>query len=227
MAFSGDKPIVETFLFDESGSALALPNSASIDLLNQPGALVAGVYGVSSSAVTRLIKVGPNGEVFVTGSLDANVTLDNGSSLGDPLYVSGTVHVDNTQFQVTFPSPQPITGSVTISSPTPLPVTGSVEITTVVQTTPVAVPNSSVVLVPISLSSVTLASANAARKAAYVYNTSNKHLLVKLGTTATTGSFTHKVFADAGWEIPGHYTGIITGVWPSGSNGNAMVTELT
>lgn len=79
-----------------------------------------------------------------------------------------------------------------------------------------------------SASSVTLVSLNASRLGATIYNDSSATLYLKLGSTASSSSFTVKLYQDDYFELSGPhiYTGIITGIWDS-ATGNARITELT
>lgn len=78
-----------------------------------------------------------------------------------------------------------------------------------------------------SASNVTLLAANSSRRGAIIFNDSTAALYIKFGSTASTSSFTYKVFPAGTWEMsPGIvYTGIIDGIWDS-ATGNARVTEL-
>ena len=77
-----------------------------------------------------------------------------------------------------------------------------------------------------SASNVTLIAANASRKGAVIFNDSSSALYVKLGATASTSSFTYKLFPNETFEMSGIiYTGIIDGIWDS-ATGNARITEL-
>lgn len=76
-------------------------------------------------------------------------------------------------------------------------------------------------------SSYTALASNANRLGAFVFNNTNKPLNVKLGATASTSSFTTILFAQAYWEAPAEYTGIIDVFSPSGTSGTVVVTELT
>ena len=76
-------------------------------------------------------------------------------------------------------------------------------------------------------SAVTLKAANTSRRGLLVYNDSTANLFLKLGSGASSSSFTFKLEAGDYYELPRPmYTGIVTGIW-SAVNGNALVTELT
>lgn len=77
-----------------------------------------------------------------------------------------------------------------------------------------------------SVTVVTLLAANTSRKGATIFNDSTAVLYVGLGAAASVTSYTIHMAPDNYYEVPGNYTGIITGLWLA-ANGNARVTELT
>lgn len=77
-----------------------------------------------------------------------------------------------------------------------------------------------------SASNVTLLSSNASRKGATIFNDSSSILYVKLGTTASTTSYTVQLPQNAYYEVPYSYTGNIDGIWAS-ATGAARIVELT
>ncbi|MDZ7966867.1 MAG: hypothetical protein RM368_18125 [Nostoc sp. DedSLP03] len=77
-----------------------------------------------------------------------------------------------------------------------------------------------------STSSQTILAANSNRKGATIWNDSTATLYLEFGTTATTSAFTVKLSPGGYYEVPFHYTGVISGIW-STANGNALVRELT
>lgn len=77
-----------------------------------------------------------------------------------------------------------------------------------------------------SASSVTVLASNAARLGATVYNDSASSCYLKLGSSASSTSFTELLAPNAYYEVPFQYTGILTGIWVS-AVGSARVTELT
>lgn len=81
-------------------------------------------------------------------------------------------------------------------------------------------------------SATTLLAANSSRLGASVFNNTSLDLYLKLGSGASTESFTVKMAAGSYYEVPFRYTGIVTGIWPSAAgsgtaDGNAMVTEVS
>jgi len=85
---------------------------------------------------------------------------------------------------------------------------------------------SSVTSVSGSASSVQLLAANTTRKGGTLYNDSTAILYLKLGTTASTTSFTVRILSNGYYELPISYTGRIDGIWAS-ATGAARITELT
>jgi hypothetical protein len=73
-------------------------------------------------------------------------------------------------------------------------------------------------------SSVALIASNANRKGATIYNDSGVTAYVKLGTGASSTSFAVKMVDQSYYEVPFKYTGVIEGLWASGS---IRVVELT
>jgi hypothetical protein len=76
-----------------------------------------------------------------------------------------------------------------------------------------------------SASSVTLLSSTSLRLGATIYNDSTAVLYIKLGTTASSSSFTIKLQPDGYYEVPFGYTGRIDGIWAS-ATGNARISEM-
>lgn len=77
-----------------------------------------------------------------------------------------------------------------------------------------------------SATNAVILASNNSRTGATIYNDSSAVLYLKLGTTASTTSFTIKMQPDSYYEVPYGYTGDIHGIWAS-ATGSARVTELT
>jgi len=78
-----------------------------------------------------------------------------------------------------------------------------------------------------AVSSTTLLAANTSRKGFIIYNDSTAILYVKLGSSASTSSFTYRLTPNGiVTESAFGYTGIITGIWTS-ATGNVRITELS
>ena len=78
-------------------------------------------------------------------------------------------------------------------------------------------------------SSTQLLAANAQRLGGTFFNDSTEVLYLKLGTTATTSSFTVKIAAGGYYELPTPviYVGKIDGIWANDASGKVLITELT
>lgn len=77
-----------------------------------------------------------------------------------------------------------------------------------------------------SASSVELLASNTSRSGAYFYNDSSAECYLKLGTTASTTSFTIKMAASSFYELPSPvYTGKIDAIWAS-ATGAIRITEV-
>ena len=107
-----------------------------------------------------------------------------------------------------------------VASGTTVPVSGTVTTNTPTSAT------ATLSNVASSATSVTVLASNASRKGAMIANDGTKILYLKFGATASITSYTVRLDAQAQYEVPFGYTGIIDGIWSS-ANGNARVTELT
>lgn len=141
--------------------------------------------------------------------------------------VTGSVDVNN------FPAVQPVSGTVTANAGTgPFPVSdnggsltvdGSVSITGTVSTTTGGTSLATVTQVQVGVTSVTLSASNASKTKVIIFNESGT-LFVKLGTTASSTSYTTRMTANTVYEITG-YNGIIDAVKASGTT-FVLVTEV-
>lgn len=87
--------------------------------------------------------------------------------------------------------------------------------------------SSSVTAVTASVTNTTLIASNSSRRGILLYNDSTSIVRVKFGTTASSSSFSFKLYPNCFYDNPTMcYTGIITGIWES-ANGNMLVTQLT
>lgn len=179
-----------------------------------------------SLTTTGLLRVdGSN----VTQPVSGTVTANQGTSPW-VTSVSGTVAVT----QSTSPwiaagggtAGTPATGVITvqgIAGGTAIPVSVSGSVTTTVDKSTTSTTTS---VVGATSNTVVLAS-NANRLGATLYNNTSKNMYVKLGTAASTSSFTTVLMKGVFWEVTSDYTGEIDAVWDTGVAGNVLVTELT
>lgn len=93
---------------------------------------------------------------------------------------------------------------------------------------PVIAGSSSVNSVASSTTVVTLMVSNTNRKQGFIYNNSSAALYLKLGSGASTTSFTIKLLPNEIFALPTPpiYSGIITGVWET-ADGAALATEIS
>ena len=138
---------------------------------------------------------------------------------------SGNVAVSN------FPAVQPVSdnaGSLTVDA-VDLDIrnlssgTDSITVTGTVSTNPSSAATATVTSVSVSTTVATLASANASRLKLIVHNEAGT-LFVKLGSAATSASYTYRLVANTLLEITS-YTGEVSAIKASGTS-NALVTEL-
>ncbi len=147
---------------------------------------------------------------------EQNVTVQNPS-----IAVTGPLtdtELRATPVPVTIPTPVPVTdngGSLTVD--------GTVSITGTVSTTVGGTAVATVTNISVGTSSTTLSASNAAKLKVVVYNEQGT-LFVKLGTTASSTSFSYKLTAGAVAEISG-YTGVIEAIKQSGTTA-VLVTEI-
>lgn len=77
-----------------------------------------------------------------------------------------------------------------------------------------------------STTSVELLPDNPARKGATLWNTSPSTLFIKLGSVATSTSYSFQMGTRDYYEVPSGYVGDINGIWLSAS-GSVLITELS
>ena len=95
-------------------------------------------------------------------------------------------------------------------------------------TKPASSSTTTITSVAINAANVNLKAANTARLGLTIQNDTTQILYVKLGTTATSTSYTVKMGAGQYYEVPFGYVGNIDGIWASASGGgNATITEFT
>lgn len=215
-----------------NGTFTAAPNTPVSQ--GNPGA-IGDSWNVSITDGTQVLGTGSSAPLWISGSVTADfgsfgsandpftVSLSGGlggsanpifvsSSLSSPVYVS--VSSSNA-------APVTVVFSGGLGSPggTPLSVTGSFTANFDPST------SATVSQVASSATVVTLQAANGNRRALTVYNDGTKNLYLKLGSAASLTSFTVKIGARGYYEVPGNYTGIVTGIWDVAS-GEAYVTEV-
>ena len=157
-----------------------------------------------------------DGAVTVSGSISASGTF--------PVTQSGTWNV-GTVTSLT-------AGSVSVNNPAGASAVNiqdggnSITVDGTVSTTPTRPSTNTTASVVAASTNTTLLASNANRLGATVYNDSAVSLLLKLGATSSSTSYTLRMAASSYYEVPFFYTGIIDGLWTA-SSGAAMVGEMT
>ena len=87
---------------------------------------------------------------------------------------------------------------------------------------------SSVSSVAASASSVSVLASNTNRRTGTFYNDCDKSCYLKFGTTASTSSFTVRIYPNGFFSMPYPvYTGAIDAIWEAAPTGALRVTEMT
>lgn len=169
----------------------------------------------TSPWVTNVSQFGGNNVVTGTGASGAGiprVTVSNDSNI---LVTQST-------------SPWIVAGGGTAGTPA----TGVVTVQGISGMTPLSVitnkaATSSVTSIAGATTNTNIFASNANRVVATIFNGTNKTMYIKLGTTASTSSFTTQLLPNSYWELPVDWTGNVDAVWANGVSGNALVTEMS
>lgn len=202
-----------------SSTGSSVPASATYigaDVVSSPPSLSAGnLAGLTVTTAGRLIIDGSQ----VTQPVSGTVAV---SSVGGTVTISGTVTSNQgTAAALSGAWPVEITDGTNVLGTSSHPVVVSGSVTTNKAAT------SAVTSVAGATANTNILASNANRILATIYNGASKNMYIKLGTTASTSSYTVILLPSSYWEIPQDYTGNIDAVWASGVSGNALVTELT
>lgn len=191
----------------DNGGSLTVDGTVTANAGTGTFAISAVSLPLPTGAATAALQTQPGvdiGDVTVNNAAGASaVNIQDG---GNSITVDGTVA---------------ISGSVAVTGPltdaelraTPVPVSFTASTTTLATVTSVSV----------STTVATLSASNAAKTSVIVFNETGT-LFVKLGSGATSASYTYRLTANTTLEITG-YAGIVTGIKQSGTS-NALVTEV-
>lgn len=206
---SSSTPIYITGTVDTQG-----PDGTAGDPVHVTGTLTAQLDGAVDQG-----NHGTADQSWYTVITDGTSSTALGTSTSSPLYVTGTFNQEGPDG--TAGDPVYVTGSVALLEE-PIEVSGTISLS------PEANASASVSLVAASATSVTLLAANADRRGATFFYEGNKNLYLKLGTPASTTSYTVRMGNAGYYEVPAFYTGIVTGIWDKtgGSDNNVLVTEI-
>lgn len=211
-----------SILYNSDGFELAV-SGGSTPPVSSSAFMVAGIDPANAA---RVLRTTTDGTLFVTGTITTTgggtVTQGNQGSIAQSWYVQLTngsavigTNIGNALF---------VTGAVTVTQPVAVS-----SISGIVTQSSVRAATSAITSVARNAASTTILAANGARIGGSVYNDSNAILFLRLatGTATTTTGYSVKVGAQAYFEIPSNYSGIIVGIWASAGTGNALITEFT
>ena len=203
-----------------SASALPLPSGAATE------ATLSTLNG----------KFGSLGQKAMAGSAPVTIASDQSAI---PASQSGTWNINNISGTVSLPTGAATDSTLsTMSGKLPATLgqkTSSNSMAVVIASDQSAVTvsevtsgTSTITSVSGAVTSTQLLASNTSRKNAAFYNDSTAILYLKLGTTASTTSYTVQIPASGYYELPVGkiYTGEIDGIW-SGAVGAVRITELT
>jgi hypothetical protein len=191
------------------GSANPMPvsdNGGSLTVDGTVAATQSGTWNVGTvttvSAVTTVTTVTTVGTVTNVGTVAAVTAITNALPTG-----ANTIGgVNLTQYT-------PVSGRLPVDPSGVTSPTKEVRASTVTITSPAS-----------NTSNVTLLAANANRLGVHIFNDSTAVMYIKLGTVASTTSYTHQLPSLGSWTVPFNYTGNIDAVWFA-VNGSAKVSE--
>ena len=223
-----------TIIYNTEGYEVSLSQSMAI-ASTQPGLMVMG----SSSNGATFIKMDTDGTVYITGSIAAVAAGNQDVTVTNPWsYVTGTNsglivnqglsasnYTDAWKVVLTDAS-----GSyVGLNSTTPMWITGTVSTTISgpIETKVACATNTTVTGVNATVSSYTIFASNVNRLGATFYKTGGGTAYIKLGTAASSTSYTVQLKTDAYWELPYAYCGDITIVFSAASAGAVVATQIT
>ena len=122
------------------------------------------------------------------------------------------------------------TGAVTISSALPAGTNniGDVDVASLPAVVDATYSSSSVTSVSAAATSTSILATNSSRRMAIMVNDADKNAYVKLGTTASTTSFSYKLTPGQTLELPTPvYTGAIDAIWDTSPTGSMRITEIS
>lgn len=167
----------------------------------------------------------------LTGSTPLDVSIVDGS--GNQVTSFGGTGGTSSSFGAAFPGSGTAIGAKDSAgvnmAALNLDASGNLKVSGSLSTTPPAAGTATLTSVAGDVSSQTMLASNASRLAFSLYNDSTSAVFVKLGTTASSSSFTKKMLPGEQWstrDLGVNYTGRIDAIWESAA-GNMRITELT
>lgn len=191
-----------------------------------------------ADTLTAVTTVGTITNVVHVDDNASSLTVDNGGTFATQVtsIAAGNNNIGDVDV-VTLPiafntgTRSATTQRVTIATDDSVPVTGTfwqttqpISIAATVATKETQPSAATLTNVTMTASSVALAASNASRRSLMIYNDTGVTVYVKLGTTASSTSFTIKMVDQSYYELPNPvYTGVIEAL---GASGSVRVTEI-
>ena len=203
-------------------------NIGDVDVLTLPNVTLASQANPFTSAIPISDNAGSitvDGTVAATQSGTWNITNVSGTiSLPTGAATESTLSTLNGKVTACN------TGAVTISTALPAGTNniGDVDVLTLPDAALKTYSTSAVTSVVSAAVSTSILASNANRRMAIMVNDTDKNAYVKLGTTASTTSFTYKLTPGQTLELAVPvYTGAIDAIWDSSPTGSMRVTEIS
>lgn len=203
-------------------SAIPVTQSGTWNITN-----ISGTVSLPTGAATEATLSSLNGKVTAcnTGAVTISASLPaGGNKIGDV----GVLTLPNVTLASQgnpFTSAVPVSdngGSITVDGTVAATQSGTWSVATATYS------SSAVSSVTSAATNTVLLASNASRRQAVFYNDCDKAVYVKLGSTASSTSFSYRLQPNQTLELPTPvYTGAIDGIWDSSPTGSMRVTEIT
>lgn len=203
-------------------SAIPVTQSGTWNITN-----ITGTVSLPTGAATEATLSSLNGKVTAcnTGAVTISSSLPaGGNKIGDV----GVLTLPNVTLASQgnpFTSAVPVSdngGSITVDGTVAATQSGTWSVATATYS------SSAVSSVTAAATNTAILSANASRRQAVLYNDCDKAVYVKLGTTASTTSFSYRLLPNQTLELPTPvYTGAIEAIWDASPTGAMRITEIT
>jgi hypothetical protein len=202
---------------------------------------ITGVVGQATMANSLPVAIASNQTAIPVTDNGGSITVDGTVAATQ----SGTWNINNVSGTISLPTGAATestlntlngkvtacnTGAVTISTalPTGTNNIGDVDVLTLPSVALNTYSSTSVTSVSAAATNTSILSANTNRRMAILFNDSDKYAYVKLGSTASTTSFTYKLAPSQTLELAFPvYNGAIDAIWEASVIGSMRVTELT
>jgi len=238
-----------SILFDINGIAMAVSGGIAVPV--STSGLIS--TGMTNTGTASYIRTELDGTQWITGSVASSFAGITNVSGALPVFITASNPItvnqgtSGSQAQSWFVKISDGTNVLGTGSSSPFWITGSVSttfsgLTTVTGTVGIAGNNqgsplfitfatnatSTVVSRSQTNSSIVILSASTTTKETIIYNDASVNLFLRFGSAAASSTdFTHKMTGQSYYEVPGSYTGQITGVWASNGTGFARTTEIS